>query len=78
MRVRVFKGGEVVGPLRPFAWVGGESVVWGEPGRVPGRLFVLGCIRGHPESAEKGDVDLLDGPQVLSRLLIAISVHEKE
>jgi hypothetical protein len=60
MRVRVFKGGEVVGLLRPFVWVGGESVVWGELGRVPSRLFVLGCIRGHPECAGKGDVDLLE------------------
>jgi hypothetical protein len=24
MGVRVFKGGEVVGLLRPFVWVGGE------------------------------------------------------
>ena len=60
MRVWVFKGGEVVGLLRPFVWVGGESVVRGEPGRVLSRLFVLGCIRGHPESAGKGDVDLLE------------------
>ena len=60
MRVRVFKDGEVLGLLRPFVWVSGESVVWGEPGRVPSRLFVLGCIRGHLESAGKGDVDLLE------------------
>ena len=60
MRVRVFKGGEVAGLLRPLVWIGGEGVVWGEPGRVPKRLFVLGCVSGLPESAEKGDVDLLE------------------
>jgi hypothetical protein len=34
VRVRVFKGGEVVGLLRSLVWVGRECVVWREPGRV--------------------------------------------